>query len=82
MPAALDDTLKGFHAYIGEKLARGRDLSPELALALWRARLREVAAIREGLEDVERGETMAAADFLKELDAEFGFDAAEIAGEE
>ena len=82
VPAVLDDTLESFHDYIGEKLARGRDLSPELALALWRARLREVAAIREGLDDVNRGETVAAADFLKELDAEFGFTAAELAGEE
>ena len=78
MPAVLDDTLESFHGYVGAKLAegRGRDVSPELALALWRERLREAAAVREGLAVLDRGETRPAADFLRELDAEFGFDAA------
>ena len=82
MPAALTDTLESFHGYVGEKLAQGRDVSPELALALWRARLREAAAVRQGLDDVDRGETTAAAEFLKEIDAEFGFDAVDPAAAE
>lgn len=77
MSAVLDDTLASLHGYVGEKLVEGRDMSPELALALWRERLREATAIKEGMDALNRGETRPAEDFLKEIDAEFGFGDAE-----
>jgi len=75
MEPVVDDSLQSFHNFVAGKLAAGREMSPELALALWRERLREAAAIREGLDALDRGDSRPVESFLKELDAEFGLDA-------
>ena len=72
MAATIDDTLESFSAFVQDKLADGRRMSPEMALALWRERLREARAIQEGMDALNRGETHPVDEFLKELDAEFG----------
>ena len=50
-------TLASFHQFIGQQLASesAAQISPELALAMWRERQDAVAAIREGLADVDAG---------------------------
>lgn len=75
MSVGLTDSLESFHDFVGEKLAKGRAISPEIALALWRERLREVEAIQEGLDALDRGETLPVDEFLRELDAEFRLNA-------
>jgi predicted transcriptional regulator len=42
-------------------------MSPEQALALWREHEESLAAIREGLADVEAGRTRPADEVLREL---------------
>ena len=45
-------------------------MSPELAVAIWRELEETLAAIREGLADVEAGRTFPAEDVIRELRAE------------
>ncbi|TWT99303.1 hypothetical protein Pla108_02380 [Botrimarina colliarenosi] len=75
MSAGFADSLESFHDFVGAKIASGKTMSPELALALWRECLREAAAIQEGLDALDRGDTRPVDDFLREIDAEFGLDA-------
>ena len=65
-------TLASFHQFIGQQLASesAAQMSPELALAMWRERQDAVAAIREGLADVDAGRTYPADDVIRELRAE------------
>lgn len=74
MGGTLEDTLAGFSEFVRLKVEAGLNLSPEMALALWRERVREVTAVREGLDALDRGESRPIADFLRELDDEFGLD--------
>lgn len=72
MPSMHPTTLENFHQFLGQQLASeaAAQMSPEQALALWREREESVAAIREGLADVEAGRTRPAEDVLRELRAE------------
>jgi len=72
MQSLQPSTLANFHEFIGQQLASGSaaQMSPELALALWRERQDSVVAIREGLADVEAGRTYPAEDVIRELRAE------------
>ncbi len=65
-------TLASFHQFIGQQLASesAAQMSPELALAMWRERQDAVAAIREGLADVDAGRTYPAEDVIREMRAE------------
>jgi predicted transcriptional regulator len=74
MSAGFADSLESFHDFVGAKIASGRTMSPEFALALWRERQRETAAIQEGIDALDRGDARPIDDFLRELDAEFGLD--------
>ncbi len=66
------NTLASFHEFVGQQLASeaAAQMSPELALALWREREETLAAIREGLADVEAGRTYPAEDVMREIRAE------------
>lgn len=66
------NTLASFHQFVGQHLASeaAAQMSPELALALWREREETMAAIREGLADVEAGRTDPAKHVISELRAE------------
>lgn len=75
MASVAQDSLADFGDFVALKVAEGARFSPEIALALWREKLREVDAIREGFAALERGESRPAEEFLAELDAEFGLDA-------
>jgi len=74
MPSPQTSTLESFHQFVGQQLAAttAEPMSPEQALALWRERQESLAAIREGLADVEAGRTRPAEDVLRELRAELG----------
>jgi len=72
MSIGLADSLENFHDFIGAKIASGKSMSPEFALALWRERQRETTAIQEGIDALDRGDAKPIDDFLRELDAEFG----------
>jgi predicted transcriptional regulator len=74
MSVGIADSLESFHDFIGAKIASGKSMSPEFALALWRERQRETAAIQEGLDALDRGDVRPIDEFLRELDAEFGLD--------
>ncbi len=74
MSSTANDTLENFAKFVDDKVSAGTKISPELALALWRDRLREVQAIREGLDSLDTGQVRPIAAFLQELDNELGFD--------
>lgn len=65
-------TLESFHQFLGRQLASDAadQMTPEQALILWREREAAVAAIREGLADVEAGRVRPADEVLAELRAE------------
>ena len=64
MPTEMTDELRAFHRFLTDKLgADGIDLSPEEALDEWRrlhpqtqALDEEVAALREALDDMAKGD--------------------------
>jgi predicted transcriptional regulator len=70
--------LEKFHQFIGEQLQSDATahMSPEQALAAWRERQECIAAIQEGLADVEAGRVKPLDQFLAEFEARHG-----IAGE-
>ena len=72
MESVQANTLASFHQFVGRQLVSegAAQMSPELALALWREREETLAAIREGLADVEAGRTYPAEEVLRELRAE------------
>jgi len=61
--------LQSFHRFIARKLEMGigDSLSPEEALAQWRAEQETLTAIREGLADVEAGRTKSLAEFDRDF---------------
>lgn len=69
MPSPPTSTLESFHQFVGQQLASATSepMSPEQALALWRQRQDDLAAIREGLADVKAGRTKS----LEEFDRDF-----------
>jgi predicted transcriptional regulator len=72
MPTPQINTLASFHQFIGQQLAseNAAQMSPELAVAIWRERVETLTAIREGLADVEAGRTFPADDVIRELHTE------------
>jgi len=76
MTADAQFELRGFHEYLGQKLAAGEfALSPEEALDEWRAAHHseanladEVAAVREALDEMAKGDVGVP---LVEFDREF-----------
>jgi predicted transcriptional regulator len=63
-----DTQLEQFHRFLTGQLQNGGSLlSPEQVLAMWRERTETIAAIREGLEDLEQGRTRPAHEVLAEL---------------
>lgn len=71
MPTPQINALANFHQFVGQQLASedAAQMSPELAVAIWREREETLAAIREGLADVEAGRTFPAEDVIRELRA-------------
>lgn len=61
--------LQSFHEFVGKQLESEAAvlMSPEQAVALWREQRESIAAIREGLEDIDAGRTMP----LDEFDSDF-----------
>ncbi len=72
MPTPQLNTLANFHQFVGQQLASedAAQMSPELAVAIWREREETLTAIREGLADVEAGRTFPAEDVIHELRTE------------
>ena len=72
MPTPRISTLASFHPFVGQQLASDdtAQMSPELAVAIWREREETLAAVREGLADVEAGRTFSADDVIRQLRAE------------
>lgn len=72
MPTPRINTLASFHQFVCQQLASEdtAQMSPELAVAIWREREETLAAVREGLADVEAGRTFSAEDVIRQLRAE------------
>ena len=68
MATETQSELADFYQFIGQQVAdRNVKISPEQAVALWRHRQEELAAIREGLADVEAGRTRPVEEFIAEF---------------
>lgn len=76
MPATNPTLLHNFHRFLGKKLESASEMSltPEEALALWREEQDSIAAIREGLADVEACRTVPIAEIEQQIRLKFGFD--------
>lgn len=61
--------LESFHRFIRKRLASKTTelISPEEALELWREEQESLAAIREGLADIEAGRTKSIEDFDRDF---------------
>jgi hypothetical protein len=59
------NVLESFHRFIGQQLESDAaiGMSPEQALAQWREQQETIAAIQEGLVDVEAGRTKSLDEF-------------------
>lgn len=66
---AASNELQDFYHFVGKQLATeaGARMSPQQALAVWREEQDTLAAIREGLADVETGRTKPARAALREI---------------
>lgn len=71
MSATTTNPLAEFHKFVGEQLleADASLVSPEDVLARWRERQSTLAAIREGLADIDAGRTRPVEELLEELRA-------------
>ena len=67
MNPAETNVLQSFHQFLGRQLESVALISPEQALALWREEQETIAAVREGLADVDAGRTKP----LDQFDREF-----------
>jgi predicted transcriptional regulator len=69
MNATAATPLESFHRFVSEQLRSGAagEISPEQALRLWREKEETLAAVREGLADIEAGRTWPADEVLREL---------------
>lgn len=69
-------SLEEFHRFVGELLqsAPGMDLSPEAAWSMWQEREETLAAIREGLADIEAGRTISIEEFKREFSLKHGIE--------
>ncbi len=60
--------LKNFHDFVADQLANGgAQLTPEQVLAMWRERVDTIAAVREGLDALDRGRTKPLVDFAEDF---------------
>lgn len=68
-------SLHDFHKFVGEQLqlGAGAKMSPEEALQIWRERQATLAAVREGLADIEAGRTKPLQQFLSEFQSRHGY---------
>lgn len=66
------NSLADFHQFVGQQLASraSSQMTPEVAVALWRAHQESIIAIQEGLADVDAGRTFPAGDVISEIRAE------------
>ena len=65
------EILAEFHKFVGQQLSQpeAASMSPEEALAGWREHQETLAAIREGLEDIDSGRTRPVEELIQELRA-------------
>ncbi len=74
MPIAHTETsLADFHKFLGQQLSHpgAASMSPEEALARWREHQVTLAAIREGLADIDAGRTRPVEELIHELKARY-----------
>lgn len=72
MATETQNDLADFYQFLGHQVADPCvSLSPEQAVAQWRHRQAEVAAIREGLEAIDTGRTKPLADHLREFNERY-----------
>lgn len=64
-------SLAEFHKFVGQQLEQSDapPMSPEEALARWREHQETLAAVREGLADIEAGRTRPVEELIAELKA-------------
>lgn len=68
MTVQATNDLAGFHDFVANQLKHGgSNMTPEQALALWRARVETIESVQRGLPDVEAGRTRPADEVLEEL---------------
>ena len=74
MPGTELTPLHSFHQYLTKKLGEQGEaiLSPEEALAEWREEQGLIAAIKEGLADVEAGRTFSLDEFEQRIREKLG----------
>ena len=71
MPISHTESLADFHEFVGRQLERGEcaRMSAEEAVVRWREHQATLAAIREGLADIDAGRTRPVEDLIGELRA-------------
>lgn len=76
MSAPAITALKSFHRFLGQllKTEAALHVSPVMAVALWRDREDTLAAIREGLADIEAGRTRPVEEVIDEMRQKFGLE--------
>ena len=74
MLASRTNNLAEFHEFVGRQLQHpeASQLSPEEALVRWREHQATLAAIREGLADIDAGRTRPIEELLGELKTRYG----------
>jgi hypothetical protein len=78
MSAIPSSPLAEFHQFVGSQLLleEGPLITPEAVLARWREQQETLAAIREGLADIEAGRTVSLEDFDSEFRQRHGIEGA------
>ncbi|MBP86325.1 MAG: hypothetical protein CMJ64_06375 [Planctomycetaceae bacterium] len=72
MASDIQTDLARFHQFVGEQVADADvRLTPEQAVAIWRHQEEEMAAIEEGLVDVEAGRTIPLEEHLRHIRERF-----------
>jgi predicted transcriptional regulator len=73
MPMPHSETLAEFHKFVGQQLTQpeAASMSPEEALARWREHQETLAAIREGLKDIDSGRTRPVDELIQELKSSY-----------
>jgi len=73
MATQMTADLSGFSKFVQEKLDNGgAGLSPEQVLALWRERVDTIAAVHEGIQAVDEGNTKSLDQFSQDFCARHG----------
>jgi predicted transcriptional regulator len=73
MSTSASTSLERFHEFVGRQLRTPSTarMSPDEVFARWREQEETIAAIQEGLADVEAGRVFPVEDVLRELRSEF-----------